>query len=66
MKNLLDILPVYGVEKQWIFLYAVCLVFGGLSIAAMVNSFKREQLLIHLCLNPSQFLKIFIKRTKNL
>lgn len=27
-------------KQQWIFLYAVCLVFGGLSIAAMVNSFK--------------------------
>jgi len=27
-------------KQQWIFLYAVCLVFGGLSIAAMVSSFK--------------------------
>ena len=27
-------------KQQWIFLYVVCLVFGGLSIAAMVNSFK--------------------------
>jgi len=27
-------------KQQWIFLYAVCLVFGGLSIAAIVNSFK--------------------------
>ena len=27
-------------KQQWIFLYAVCLVFGGLSITAMVNSFK--------------------------
>jgi len=27
-------------KQQWIFLYAVCLVFGGLSIAAMVNCFK--------------------------
>ena len=27
-------------KQQWIFLCAVCLVFGGLSIAAMVKSFK--------------------------
>ncbi|HUZ57797.1 MAG TPA: hypothetical protein VMU83_03345 [Hanamia sp.] len=27
-------------KQQWIFLYAVCLLFGGLSITAMVNSFK--------------------------
>lgn len=27
-------------KQQWIFLYSVCLLFGGLSIAAMVNSFK--------------------------
>ena len=27
-------------KQQWIFLYAVCLLFGGLSIAAIVNSFK--------------------------
>ncbi len=27
-------------RQQCIFLYAVCLVYGGLSIAAMVNSFK--------------------------
>lgn len=26
--------------QQWIFLCALCLVFGGLSIEAMVNSFK--------------------------
>ena len=27
-------------KQQWIFLYTVCLLFGGLSIAAIVNSFK--------------------------
>ena len=27
-------------KQQWIFLFAVFLVFGGLSMAAMVNSFK--------------------------
>ncbi len=29
-------------KQQWIFFYTVCLVFGGLSITAMVNSFKKE------------------------
>lgn len=27
-------------KQQWIFLYAVCLIFGGLSIAALINPFK--------------------------
>lgn len=27
-------------KQQWIFLYVVCLLFGGLSIAAVVNAFK--------------------------
>ena len=27
-------------KQQWIFLYLVCLLFGGLSIAAVVNAFK--------------------------
>jgi hypothetical protein len=27
-------------KQQWIFLYTVCFLFGGLSITAMVNSFK--------------------------
>jgi hypothetical protein len=27
-------------KQQWIFLYTVCCLFGGLSIAAIVNSFK--------------------------
>ena len=27
-------------KQQWIFLYAVCLVFGGLSAAAIVHCFK--------------------------
>lgn len=29
-------------KQQWIFLYMVCLVFGGLSIVATVNSFKAK------------------------
>ena len=27
-------------KQQWIFLYTICCLFGGLSIAAIVNSFK--------------------------
>jgi hypothetical protein len=27
-------------KQQWVFLYMVCLFFGGLSIGAIVNSFK--------------------------
>jgi len=27
-------------KQQWVFLYLVCLLFGGLSIAAVVNAFK--------------------------
>jgi hypothetical protein len=27
-------------KQQWFFLYGVCFLFGGLSIAAIVNSFK--------------------------
>ncbi len=27
-------------KQQWIFLYSVCFLFGGLSITAIVNSFK--------------------------
>lgn len=30
-------------KQQWIFLYLVCLVFGGLSIVAIVNSFKTKE-----------------------
>lgn len=30
-------------KQQWIFLYLVCLVFGGLSIVAIVNSFKIKE-----------------------
>jgi hypothetical protein len=30
-------------RQQWIFLYIICLVFGGLSIVATVNSFKTKE-----------------------
>jgi hypothetical protein len=30
-------------KQQWIFLYTVCFLFGGLSIAAIVNSFKEPE-----------------------
>ena len=29
-------------KQQWIFLYLVCLVFGGLSVAVIVNSFQKK------------------------
>jgi hypothetical protein len=29
-------------KQQWMFLYMVCLLFGGLSVVAVVNSFKVE------------------------
>ena len=30
-------------KQQWIFLYLICLFFGGLSIVAIVNSFKDKE-----------------------
>lgn len=30
-------------KQQWIFLYIICLLFGGLSIAAIVNSFRASE-----------------------
>lgn len=30
-------------KQQWIFLYMICLLFGGLSIAAIVNSFTIQK-----------------------
>lgn len=30
-------------KQQWIFLYVVCLFFGGLSIVAVINSFNTEE-----------------------
>ena len=30
-------------KQQWIFLYIVCLLFGGLSVFAIVNSFKTKK-----------------------
>ena len=38
--NLENLTNKWKQKQQWIFLYAVSLVFGGLSIAAMVNFFK--------------------------
>lgn len=32
----------WKVKQQWIFLYLVCLVFGGLSIVAIVNPFRAK------------------------
>ena len=38
--NLQQVTKSWKQKQQWIFLYLVCLVFGGLSIVAIVNSFK--------------------------
>lgn len=38
--NLKSLTNKWKQSQQWIFLYAVCLVFGGLSIGAIVKSFK--------------------------
>lgn len=46
-------------KQQWIFLYAVCLVFGGLSIAGMVNSFKIEA-------NPHRIMPKSVSLPKNI
>ena len=32
-------------KQQWIFLYTVCLVFGGLSIISVIQSFKTNHIL---------------------
>ena len=38
--NLQQVTKSWKQKQQWIFLYMVCLVFGGLSIVGIVNSFK--------------------------
>jgi hypothetical protein len=38
--NLEGLTAKWKQKQQWIFLYMVCLLFGGLSIGAIVNSFK--------------------------
>jgi len=38
--NLQQVTKSWKQKQQWIFLYLVCLVFGGLSIVGIVNSFK--------------------------
>lgn len=38
--NLQQVTKNWKQKQQWIFLYMVCLVFGGLSIVATVNSLK--------------------------
>jgi hypothetical protein len=38
--NLQKVTKNWKQKQQWIFLYMVCLVFGGLSIVATVNSLK--------------------------
>ena len=38
--NLQQVTKSWKQKQQWIFLYLVCLVFGGLTIVGIVNSFK--------------------------
>ena len=38
--NLETLTKKWKQKQQWIFLYLVCLLFGGLSIIAVVNAFK--------------------------
>ena len=38
--NLENLTAKWKQKQQWVFLYTVCLLFGGLSIGAIVNSFK--------------------------
>ncbi len=38
--NLQQVTKNWKQKQQWIFLYLVCIAFGGMSIAAIVNSFK--------------------------
>jgi hypothetical protein len=38
--NLESLTKRWKQKQQWIFLYLVCLLFGGLSIAAVLNAFK--------------------------
>lgn len=39
-KYMSSITKSWNQKQQWIFLYVICLFFGGLSIVAIVNSFK--------------------------
>ncbi|MBS1666417.1 MAG: hypothetical protein JST58_03490 [Bacteroidetes bacterium] len=41
-KYMYDVTRNWKQKQQWIFLYMVCLVFDGLSIVAIVNSFKTK------------------------
>ena len=38
--NLQQVTKSWKQKQQWIFLYLVCIAFGGMSIVAIVNSFK--------------------------
>ena len=41
--NTLDVISAsWKIKQQWIFLYLVCLVFGGLSTIAIINSFNKK------------------------
>ena len=38
-----DITKNWKQKQQWIFLYLICLSFGGLSIVAILNAFKNKE-----------------------
>jgi len=40
--NLDDVTKKWKQKQQWCFLFGVCLLFGGLSITAVINSFKQS------------------------
>ncbi|MEO8417050.1 MAG: hypothetical protein ABI472_25525 [Ginsengibacter sp.] len=42
-KSMSSVTKDWKQKQQWIFLYMVCLFFGGLSIVAIVNSFKSKE-----------------------
>lgn len=58
-KYLLSVTKKWNQKHQWIFLYVVCLIFGGLSIMAIVIPFKINQ-------NNSYVLPKFISVPKNI
>ncbi len=41
-KNLEGLTIKWKQKQQWLFLSGVCILFGGLSIAAIVNSFRQQ------------------------
>jgi hypothetical protein len=51
-------------KQQWIFLYLVCIAFGGMSIAAIVNSFKVSDKVKSIITKPISITKNTYKKDK--